>query len=191
VSPTETALPPAFCSQCGAPYPAQDLARFGTNLVCANCKPAFAQKLREGALVATGMHYAGFWIRFVAVLIDGIALFLVNSVISFMLFGTMISTRPDMSRLAVSEAVSITLGCAYYVFFWTRFGATPGKMVLKLKVVTAQGGPLSVGRALGRYFAYILSAFTLCIGYIIAGFDSQKRALHDHICGTRVIKTSN
>jgi uncharacterized RDD family membrane protein YckC len=166
------------------------LVRFGPNLVCANCKPAFAQRLREGAVPVTGMRYAGFWIRFVAVILDSIALFLVNSIITFALFGSGFSTM-DLSRLAMMELISLTLGCSYYVFFWSRFGATPGKMALKLKVVTAQGGPISLGRAFGRYFAYVLSGLTLGIGYIIAAFDSEKRALHDHICNTRVIQSSS
>jgi uncharacterized RDD family membrane protein YckC len=63
-------------------------------------------------------------------------------------------------------------------------------MVLGLKVVTANGGLISVGRAFGRYFAQILSGLILGIGYIMAAFDEQKRALHDHICGTRVIRVT-
>ena len=62
-------------------------------------------------------------------------------------------------------------------------------MALGLKVIRADGGPISVGLAVGRYFAKILSALTLWIGFIIAGFDREKRTLHDHICGTRVIYT--
>jgi uncharacterized RDD family membrane protein YckC len=54
-------------------------------------------------------------------------------------------------------------------------------------VVTADGGRVSYLRALGRYFAKMLSGFTCLIGYIIAAFDGQKRALHDHICNTRVV----
>jgi len=56
-----------------------------------------------------------------------------------------------------------------------------------LKVVMEDGGPVSYGRATGRFFAEILSGMVCYIGYIIAGFDSQKRSLHDHICSTRVI----
>jgi uncharacterized RDD family membrane protein YckC len=41
----------------------------------------------------------------------------------------------------------------------------------------------------GRFFAKILSAMMLWIGFIIAAFDREKRALHDHICGTRVVYT--
>jgi uncharacterized RDD family membrane protein YckC len=47
-----------------------------------------------------------------------------------------------------------------------------------------------LGRAVGRYFAKIVSGIILMIGYIMAGFDSEKRALHDMMCDTRVIKVS-
>jgi uncharacterized RDD family membrane protein YckC len=74
--------------------------------------------------------------------------------------------------------------------FVYKLGATPGKMALGLKVVRPGGGPVSLGRAVGRYFAKMLSYIILCIGYIIIGFDSEKRGVHDMICDTRVIKTN-
>jgi uncharacterized RDD family membrane protein YckC len=64
-------------------------------------------------------------------------------------------------------------------------------MALGLKVVRPGGGPITPGRAAGRYFSKMVSSMTLMIGYIIAGFDSEKRALHDMICDTRVIKTQD
>ena len=51
----------------------------------------------------------------------------------------------------------------------------------------AENGDLYYARALGRYFAKILSAAICGIGYIMAAFDEEKRALHDRICNTRVI----
>jgi uncharacterized RDD family membrane protein YckC len=56
-------------------------------------------------------------------------------------------------------------------------------------VTRADGGPISAGLAVGRFFAKILSSLTLCIGFLIAAFDREKRSLHDHICGTRVVYT--
>jgi uncharacterized RDD family membrane protein YckC len=50
---------------------------------------------------------------------------------------------------------------------------------------------VDLGRAFGRYFAKILSAIILGIGYIMVGFDSEKRGLHDMICDTRVIRVRN
>src|SRR5262249_7630217 len=85
--------------------------------------------------------------------------------------------------------ISLVIGIVYEVGFLGRFGATPGKMACKIKVVTATGAPISYGRAFGRNFAKILSGLIFLIGYIMAAFDSEKRALHDRICDTRVIKT--
>jgi uncharacterized RDD family membrane protein YckC len=61
-------------------------------------------------------------------------------------------------------------------------------MALGLKVVRSDGTKLSNGRIVGRYFAELVSLLVLWIGYIMAAFDDQKRALHDMICDTRVIK---
>ena len=63
-------------------------------------------------------------------------------------------------------------------------------MIFKLKVITPDGGGLTWGRAIGRYFGKWLSYVTLMIGFIMAGFDSEKRALHDYIAGTRVIRAA-
>ena len=61
-------------------------------------------------------------------------------------------------------------------------------MAFGLKVVAPDGSRISYMRALGRFFAEIVSGLTFSIGYIMAGFDSQKRSLHDRICATRVIR---
>jgi uncharacterized RDD family membrane protein YckC len=76
---------------------------------------------------------------------------------------------------------------AYKVFFLGKYGATPGKMACKLKVVTNGGEKISYARATGRAFSEILSGMICYIGYIMVAFDDEKRALHDHICNTRVI----
>ena len=81
------------------------------------------------------------------------------------------------------------IAIAYETYFVGRYGATLGKMVFGLKVVRADGQSVSYGRAFGRYWASLLSSMTVTIGFIMAGFDSQKRALHDRICDTRVIRT--
>ena len=73
-------------------------------------------------------------------------------------------------------------------FFLWKYQATPGKMALGLKVITADGSRLSYLRCVGRFFGEIVSGLILNIGYIIAAFDSEKRALHDHMCATRVVK---
>ena len=60
-------------------------------------------------------------------------------------------------------------------------------MAVKIKVVRPDGSPIGYGRAFGRYFGFLLSYVICLIGLIMAAFDSEKRALHDRICDTRVI----
>jgi len=83
--------------------------------------------------------------------------------------------------------LSFGLQIAYEVYFVSTKGGTLGKLALGLKIIRADGSMLNAGQAVGRYFAYVLSGFTFMIGFIIAGFDPEKRALHDRICDTRVI----
>ena len=183
-----------FCTECGRRFPAEDLARFGTSAVCLDCKPRFVQRMREGALAPSAVVYGGFWRRFLAVLLDGIITSIIYFPIEMILASILVPKlmRPDTAGLALSltglmSLLTFAIGCSYETYFISQKGATPGKMVLGLKVVRVGGGPVSVGRAAARYFAKILSGIILCIGYIMAAFDSEKRALHDHICDTRVI----
>ena len=92
-----------------------------------------------------------------------------------------------IAGLGVTLLVQFLIGLCYAVFFLGRFAATPGKMACGLLVVRADGSALTYPRAAGRHFADMLSGITLCIGYLIAAFDLEKRALHDHICDTRVV----
>jgi uncharacterized RDD family membrane protein YckC len=77
---------------------------------------------------------------------------------------------------------------AYDTWFVGKYGATPGKMACKLKIVDPDGGQIPYLRAFGRHFAKWLSSMTLLIGYIMAVFDEEKRTLHDRVCETRVIR---
>ncbi|HXS93526.1 MAG TPA: RDD family protein [Candidatus Limnocylindrales bacterium] len=191
-----------YCSECGRATPTDQLARFGDRLVCPVCKDTYTQRLREGVAPAVAVSYGGFWIRFVAVIIDGIILRVVSGIITMVTVGSfytiprfepgdnpLMSLGSLMSMVGTASLISMTINCVYETLFISQLGATPGKMALGLKVVRPNGAPVSVGRAAGRYFAKILSALILFIGYIMAAFDSEKRALHDMICDTRVIRS--
>ncbi len=186
----------AVCSECGGTFSQNDMIRYADSWVCAACKPVFVQKLKEGAALPGTMVYGGFWLRFLAKLVDWVLLGVVNSVLLFVFIPIMVLGGGDPERFGPAMVViqpllsliGMVLNAAYTTFFLGRYGATLGKMACGLKVVTADGGKVSYARALGRYFAEILSGLTLYIGYIIAAFDEQKRTLHDHICNTRVVK---
>jgi uncharacterized RDD family membrane protein YckC len=183
----------AVCSECGGVFNVEDMIQHGNLRVCAGCKPILLQKLAEGAKLRAGpLIYAGFWIRFAAVFVDALLLWVVNAGITlaagFSLFQTF-GTRPagfSIGRIALLF-VQIFIGIAYEVVLIGAYGATLGKMACKIKVVVEDGGKVSYLRSLGRHFAKTLSTFTCLIGYLMAAFDEEKRALHDRICSTRVV----
>ncbi len=191
-----------YCSECGRATAVDELAHFGDRLVCPYCKDAYTQKLREGVAPVSAVSYAGFWIRFVAYLIDAMILAVAMGIVQFAVLGSFMTfprfdpnTRPELmlapllGMIGVLSLVSIAISCAYESFFVYKYGATPGKMALSLKVVRPNGAPLDLGRSVGRYFGKMLSGIILYIGYLLAAFDAEKKALHDMICDTRVIRT--
>jgi uncharacterized RDD family membrane protein YckC len=196
-----------FCSECGQPRSLDDLAHFGDTLICANCKNRYEQKLREGVApnyaIVCHVQYCGFWIRFVAAIIDGIIVGVFNSIVQFVLLkplmlGTQMQGDPTpaaamaaLGMAGILALIGMAFNALYEGFFIGKLGATPGKMALGMKVVRSDGSRVGYGRAFGRYFAKILSYLILLIGYLMAAWDSEKRALHDMICDTRVIKQAN
>lgn len=188
----------AICSQCGRSFPQDQVIAYDDQMICAACKPMFVQRLKEGAVMPTSMAYGGFWIRVLAYIIDTIPLVIVNWVImimsSMVLMPSMMQTGGEPSTvgiivmMAIYMVASIGIPVFYYTFFHGRWGATLGKMACGLKVVTAEGEKITYMRAFGRYFAAMISGMILCIGFMMAGWDDEKRTLHDRICSTRVIK---
>jgi len=180
-----------ICRHCGQTFNNEDLADFSGTLICARCKPAYLQQMREGGHTVGDVEYAGFWIRFVAKFVDGILMGIVSFIIMFFTMGMASLGDPDevpVTGLMLYYLFALAVNITYYVWFHGKYGATPGKMACKIKVITADGEPISYGRSFGRFFGDLLSAMILYIGYIMVAFDGQKRALHDHICNTRVIK---
>jgi uncharacterized RDD family membrane protein YckC len=190
------AAPPlkqSLCSECGQVFAENDMIRFAEAWVCASCKPLFVQKIKEGVTLAGEMEYAGFWIRVGAWFIDYIIMAIASAIIYVPLMIMGVSSFDEPAAFAIIQLISTVLNfiipAVYESWFVGKYAATPGKMACKLKVVMSEGDPVSFARAIGRHFAKYISGLILGIGYIMAGFDEQKRALHDRICDTRVIKS--
>ena len=122
-----------------------------------------------------------------ASLIDQVALSVVLSVVNFVVFAALSSPEMQVAAFAIYALLSMILGLGYTTFFHGWRGQTPGKMALSVRVVNADGTPLTYGRALLRSLAAMVSSLTLGIGYILAGTDAEKRALHDMMVNTRVV----
>lgn len=155
--------------------------------------------------------YAGFWIRFAASLLDGIIIaipmIIIMVIVFFLMFASSgafeVLTDPaamegDISnqqifKLLVTYGIVLVLSIIIPVFYFagmhaSKWQATIGKKLLKLKVTDLHGNRITFWRALGRYLAMAFLSSIFYIGYIIAGFTEKKQALHDLIAGTVVIK---
>jgi uncharacterized RDD family membrane protein YckC len=187
------------CAECGGIFPRAQTIRLGDRNVCPACKPIHVQKLKEGLPTGgVGLLYAGFWIRAAAKVLDAIILTLAGALLIGSAFAVLIpaaAANPDSAAtfmlLLIFVAGSLALGIFVFLPIWcvAKYGGTPGKRICRLRIVTATGAPVGWGRAIGRFFAEMLTGLIpLWIGYIIAAFDPEKRTVHDHICNTRVVQ---
>jgi uncharacterized RDD family membrane protein YckC len=144
-------------------------------------------------------RYGGFWVRFVAAVIDGFLLGVIVWPVGA-IFGLMVGIagrRVSMPDVGVHLVSGITVWTLFIGAGWiyeasmesSSKQATVGKMALGLKVTNEGGQRISFARASARYFGKIISRMTLFIGYIMAGFTARKQALHDMIAGTLVVRT--
>jgi len=155
-----------------------------------------------------GVVYAGFWLRFVAYLIDGIIscfAFVILLIPLFVLTGAGAALGKIISDGDVGDDLGAFLGAGFLLGFfgiilvvsWLYYAlsessswqATPGKKILNLKVTDLTGQPITFARASGRYFAKIItSMIPLAIGYIMAGFTEKKQAIHDMIASCLILR---
>jgi uncharacterized RDD family membrane protein YckC len=198
----------AFCSACGQPMvgfsvgqaspanPAAPAIPGGT--VYAPAAPGYAPAARPA------VAYAGFWLRFVAFIIDQLLLYFVGMIL-FLPFaasmgmgmrGMMTGRPPDVQTIFPMIHAMLRLALLRMVIHWLYYSllessawqGTLGKKALGLEVTDLDGNRISFGRATGRFFAKIISSIILFIGYIMAGFTEKKQALHDILAGTLVIR---
>lgn len=166
---------------------------------------------------ARAPEYVGFWKRFLAFLVDSAAVSLVFSPVMLALYGAgffarlnaelaslsassgdpyadamralAILDRPDSAIMALGD-IRVQLAFAVaIILFWRFRGATPGKMLVRARIVTAEGlTQPSTGRLIGRFFAYFVSIFPACLGFLWIAFDRRKQGWHDKIAGTVVVR---
>jgi uncharacterized RDD family membrane protein YckC len=123
------------------------------------------------------IKYLGFWPRVGASIIDNLLALVIFAPLSYFLTG-----KAD-SNFATAAAVLAVLA------YWYYKQSTPGKMIFDSKIVDANtGGKMTTGQMVGRYFAYIISALPLGLGFLWVAFDKKKQGWHDKLAGTVVIR---
>jgi uncharacterized RDD family membrane protein YckC/ribosomal protein L40E len=210
---TVNPAPSLFCYKCGLKLPDAAILdkkicagchtpNSPTAQYCYKCGLQLPDKLGGGY----ELRYAGFWVRLLAFLINGIILYIVISIITAAIFiskygqssySTLLST---ISSGNLDSMVLTFLGIFFLTFFIVTilyatisiglWGRTVGKAALRIKVVKPDGSRVSYWRALGRSLAYYLNGFTFGLTFLIIAFTNKKRGLHDYVADTVVIKTN-
>ena len=168
--------------------------------------------MERKSLESKDIRFAGFWIRVVAYIIDGIVLnvplYVIYANFIYGMFfynaSSILSLSTSDHSLDIKSPLMNSFGLIYFITFvmpiifdWlyhalmesSSKSATLGKLAFGLKVVTDNGERLTFANATGRYFAKYVSAFILGIGFLMVAFQREKRGLHDFMAGT-VVATS-
>lgn len=162
----------------------------------AGLRPGMAETVEKQKISAGsvgGLLYAGGFKRLFAKIIDLVfmaALATLVDGLSRKLFPAAPGSAELIDKVYLATMlIDMLLGMIYITWFVGKFGATPGKMVFSLKVVTQSGGKVGYGQAFGRYWAefVVVWLLTLMLGYLPILFDPQRRGLHDRLCKTRVV----
>jgi len=141
---------------------------------------------------------AGFWIRFVAYLIDSIIIAVPMALTSALSLPAMLASAGGMETAPspllfvlpfVGAGLTFILAIAYPVYFWSNSGSTPGKSLLGLRVTAVSGAcPIGTSQALMRVVGYFVNGFTFGIGFLLIAFSEDKRGLHDRLAETKVVR---
>jgi uncharacterized RDD family membrane protein YckC len=121
------------------------------------------------------MQYAGFFKRFCAYIIDSLILIFPSYCLSIFID---------------NFVAGIIMSMLYFPIFWASpIGATPGKYLLKIKIVSIDGSLLTFKQAFIRYVLTFASSVSIFIGYLFYFFTEKKQTFHDFIARTVVVET--
>ena len=146
------------------------------------------------------LQYVGFWIRFVAFLIDSVVASIIISPLVVMIAGEVDLSGYDMedpqqlmellTRLSINLSFDMTLMGVAVILFWIYRSATPGKMVFSAIIIDAQhGGKPTPVQLIIRYLGYFINLFALGLGFVWIGLNDRKQGWHDKMAGTVVVKS--
>ena len=95
---------------------------------------------------------------------------------------------PTWLEAVLSGVGFAIVATAYFVFFWSTSGSTPGMALLRLRVLTVAGRPLGAGRAFARLIGLVLSIALLFLGFLPVLVSERRKALQDYLAGTVVVR---
>lgn len=136
-------------------------------------------------------RYVGFWARVLASLVDSILMLLVLLPLAFALLGDDIVAQQGQLDGWANVLFNYLLPLAIVLIFWFYRSATPGKMLLKAKIVDEDSlGKPQAWQWVVRYLGYYVSMLVLFMGFFWVGWDPRKQGFHDKLARTVVVYES-
>lgn len=151
-------------------------------------------------------EYAGFWLRFVACIIDGLVLTVVHFLVIIPFFNAFFilpTSHPEageefgqsgtLTWIGASagwpELALLVIAIVYYSLTESsKYQASPGKLAMELKVTGPEEQRLTLAKATLRNISKIISFIPFMIGFVMVAFTARKQALHDIFAGSLVVK---
>ncbi|WP_078578311.1 RDD family protein [Salipaludibacillus agaradhaerens] len=128
-------------------------------------------------------RHAGFWVRLGSYVIDSLLVFM-----PFWLAGVLVFDTTEIQQVPALYIPYVFISTLYFIAMpLTSYQATLGKVVFGLKITNGHYTKLSIGQAIGRYFAQMLSYVLLFAGFIMIGLTKNKTGLHDKLAKTYVV----
>ncbi len=149
--------------------------------------PVAATASANGAPIYAGLVTRAIALALDAAIVNGVAA-LVAVTVGLGLSLLHIPSQAQDAIAAVMAGLWVIWSFAYFVFFWSTTGQTPGARVMSIRVIDAhRRGPLKPRRALVRFAALCLAAIPLLAGFWIMLWDSRSRCFQDRVARTLVV----
>jgi uncharacterized RDD family membrane protein YckC len=164
-----------------------------TGVLDLGASPAAALGFAESASIEGGEAQAALWSRTMAAMVDlGIVCGVDAAVVYFTLrlCGLQVSEWAQLPVVPLIAFLTLLNG-GYFVAFTAVGGQSIGKMAVGVRVVSQESQPVTFGRATLRVLVCLASALPLGLGFLPALVGRDRRALHDRVSHTRVIRSSS
>lgn len=179
------------CARCGTPHCPDCLVEIQGRPYCATCKTEQLLDVRSG-VDRGALPYASVWRRFGGIFLDGLLVSLpLYIILIFVLFA--VSSQQGQPDPFLMNFIGLPISLAQFIYeglmLSLKNGQTVGKSAVRVRVVRADGSPITKGQAWGRAALKLVFSCLSCIAYLPAFFTAERTTLHDMVAGTRVIES--
>ena len=191
------------CASCGNENPVD-------RTFCTNCGAQLRETSAEGMGVSGAPAVfelgrpAGFWIRFMASIIDTLPMLLISALLAWLLLGENLfdTLVPDLETaedgavtstgggFTAGQGLYLLLGAIYATAMVSMLGGTLGILLLKMRILQPDGAMLGPGRAFTRFLVLTISSYIILpiiVSAFMVAFRRDRRGIHDIICDTVVV----